>query len=62
VQLFHGKFYSCNDKSVPDRAACTGTFVENGQVIRLESSLLNNDSSLLRAQLSVTCRLVFSIE
>ncbi|KAI8464917.1 MAG: Ion transport protein-domain-containing protein [Monoraphidium minutum] len=35
VQLFSGKFYSCNDTSVPDVAACTGTFVleETGEVV-----------------------------
>ena len=27
-QLFSGKFYSCNDATVPDHAACTGTFVD----------------------------------
>ena len=34
VQLFSGKFYSCNDASVPDRAACSGTYVDpdTGQV------------------------------
>lgn len=28
LQLFCGKFYSCNDGSVPDKAACTGTYVD----------------------------------
>jgi hypothetical protein len=32
VQLFHGKFWSCNDTSVPDKAACVGTFVDKGMV------------------------------
>ena len=30
MQLFSGKFYSCNDTSVPDQAACTGTFTLPG--------------------------------
>lgn len=32
LQLFHGKFWSCNDPSVPDKDACTGTFLLDGQV------------------------------
>lgn len=32
VQLFHGKFYSCNDTSVPDVASCTGTYTVDGVV------------------------------
>lgn len=32
VQLFHGKFWSCNDTSVPDKDACVGTFMEDGEV------------------------------
>lgn len=33
LQLFHGKFWSCNDTSVPDKAACTGTFMLDGGVV-----------------------------
>lgn len=32
VQLFHGKFWSCNDASVPDQTACVGTYMENSVV------------------------------
>lgn len=33
-QLFAGKFWSCNDTSVPDRAACVGSFLspDTGEV------------------------------
>lgn len=30
--MFYGKFWSCNDTSVPDQAACVGTFVDDGVV------------------------------
>lgn len=39
VQLFHGKFWSCNDTSVPDKTACTGTFMQDGEVSFMQCPL-----------------------
>jgi len=35
LQLFHGKFWSCNDTAVPDKEACIGTFLLDGKVCRM---------------------------
>lgn len=39
VQLFSGKFWACNDTSVPDHNACVGTFMDprSGQVRRRQA-------------------------
>eukprot|EP00775_Hariotina_reticulata_P006841 gene6841-7059_t len=55
VQLFHGKFFSCNDKSVPDRAACIGTYINNGQELpRLWRNAPYNFDNLGMALVSLT--------
>ena len=38
VQLFAGKFYSCNDHSRTTDATCTGTFVDYSRDTALHSS------------------------
>ena len=34
LNLFSGLFYSCNDATVPNKAACVGTFVGAGGILK----------------------------
>lgn len=47
MQLFHGKFWSCNDTSVPDVTACVGTFMLDDEVGGVVCVLIGTDTQLL---------------
>ena len=56
VQVFAGRFYKCNDPSVPDRAACVGSYYDPivGNVAEREwSNAYLNFDNLYRALISL---------